>query len=82
MTKIVYSGPPNQVCHELAEHIDGLAELEPDAVYDVDDEFAKRLVASSAHFAVVKSTKQRAAADKTEGTASDQTAGETPAEED
>lgn len=51
MTKIVYNGPPQQVCHELAEHTGGVAELEPGATFEVPDEFANRLLASSAQFA-------------------------------
>lgn len=46
---LVYRGPAQQVCYDLVEH--GYSPiLVPDAVYELPDAFADRLLASSAHF--------------------------------
>lgn len=50
MERVLYDGPDDQICHELAEATGGPVALEHGKTYQVNADLADSLVESSQHF--------------------------------
>jgi hypothetical protein len=56
--RVVYNGPPSQVNYEVGAAIDGPAELEPGREYELPEELAEKVKASSPWWADAKPPKK------------------------